>query len=103
MRVVNTYQQCIGYRLNFLGVRAYRDYCQLVARRGNDWNVIGPPRPLPVDLPADLRDVSGDDPLLLTAFQYDQQYPGSDLRDVLAKRRNFDEALRGEKQGANAV
>ena len=44
---------------------------------------------MPLEVPADVRDVTGEDPLLLTAFQYDQQYPGSDLRDVLAKRKEL--------------
>jgi hypothetical protein len=92
IRVVNRFRQCIGYRLNILGVRIYRDYCQLVARNGTEWEVIGAPRPLPLDLPVDVPEL-GSDPLLLTAFQYDQQYPGSDLRDVLARRKDFDAAL----------
>jgi hypothetical protein len=96
MRVVNPTQQCIGYRLNLLGVRAYRTYCQLVARSGDEWVVIGAPRPLPIEVPEDLREI-GSDPLLLTAFQYDRECPGTDLWDVLAQRKAFDQAL-GERQ-----
>jgi hypothetical protein len=78
--------------LNILGVPIDRDDCQLVARNGTEWQVIGAQRALPVELPEDVREL-GSDPLLLTAFQYDQQHPGSDLRAVLAKRENFDEAM----------
>jgi hypothetical protein len=93
MRVVNTGKHYIGYRLNILGVRVYRDYCQLVARVADDWVTIGSPRNLPVMVPADPRE-AGSDPLLLTAFQYEQEKPGSDLIDVLAERKDFDSALK---------
>jgi hypothetical protein len=92
VRVVNQQEQCIGYRLNILGVRVYRDYCQLIAKSGNEWLTVGPMKPLPVIVPTDPGDL-GTDPLLLTAYQYDQEHPGSDLYDVLAQRKSFDEAL----------
>ena len=92
VRVVNQREQCIGYRLNIIGVRVYRDYCQLSAKSGDDWLTIGPGKALPVLVPADPAHL-GTDPLLLTAFQYHEQNPGSDLYDVLAQRKNFDEAL----------
>ena len=92
MRVVNKQEQCIGYRLNFLGVRVYRDYCQLSAKSGSEWYVMGPIKRLPVIVPPNPEEI-GTDPLLLTAHQYDEEHPGSDLYDVLAQRKSFDEAL----------
>ena len=92
MRVTNKDQQCIGYRLNLLGVRAYRDHCQLVARVGEEWVPIGSPRSLPVEVPEDIA-IAGDDALVITAYQYDQERPGSDLKDVLARRKGFDAAF----------
>ncbi len=92
VRVVNQLEQCIGYRLNILGVRVYRDYCQLSAKSGNDWFTVGPIKTLPLVLPNNPADL-GTDPLLLTAHQYDQENPGSDLYDVLARRKSFDEAM----------
>jgi hypothetical protein len=47
---------------------------------------------LPVEVPADIHEL-GSDPLLMTAFQYDQECPGSDLRAVLSQRKYFDDAL----------
>lgn len=70
----------------------YRDYCQLSAKSGTDWFVVGPMRALPVMVPNDPAEI-GTDPLLLTAYQYDQEHPGSDLYDVLAQRKDFDEAI----------
>ena len=92
MRVPNRREQCIGYRLNIVGVRVFRTYCQLVAKSGEQWVTIGQPRNLPIELPRQVADI-GDDPLLLAAYQYDSERPGTDLRDVLAQRKNFDEAL----------
>jgi small-conductance mechanosensitive channel len=99
VRVPNRREQCIGYRLNIVGVRVFRTYCQLVAKSRDEWVTIGQPRDLPVDLPSNAEEI-GDDPLLLAAYQYDSERPGSDLRDVLAQRKDFDQAL-GE-QWANA-
>jgi hypothetical protein len=92
LRVVMKQEQCIGYRLNIIGVRVYRNYCQLSARSGDQWLTVGPVRDLPIIIPSDPAQF-GMDPLLLTAYQYDQEQPGSDLRDVLAQRKDFDAAL----------
>jgi hypothetical protein len=92
LRVVNKQEQCIGYRLNIIGVRVYRDYCQLAARSGDQWLTVGPLHDLPVIIPTNPVEL-GSDPLLLTAYQYEQEKPGSDLRDVLAGRKDFDAAL----------
>jgi hypothetical protein len=94
MRITNAEKSFIGYRLNILGVRVYSGYCQLIARVGDDWATIGSPRNLPVVVPTDPH-LAGSDPLLLTAFQYEQEKPGSDLLDVLAGRKDFHSALNG--------
>jgi hypothetical protein len=36
-------------------------------------------------------------------LQYDQEYPGSDLLDVLAKRKSVDEALADSQQDVNLL
>ena len=93
MRVPNPDEKCIGYRLNILGVRVWKDHCQLVARDSRGaWTPFGPPRPLPVKIPEDPSRV-GSDALLITALQYEAERPGSDIRDVLAQKKDFEAAL----------
>jgi hypothetical protein len=93
MRVVDLTNQSIGYRLNILGVRVWKDRCQLVAKNGHGhWETLGAPRPLPVHVPARLEDI-GSDALIQTAYQYDREKPGSDLREVLAQKRPFEEVM----------
>ena len=99
MRVANKLEQCIGYRLNVIGVRIYRDYCQLVGRVDSEWKTIGPPRALPVTLPDDPGEVNGD-ALLTTIWQYEHERPGTDLLAVLARRKDFDVALNQPQQGS---
>ena len=92
MRVVNNAEQCIGYRLHVIGVRLYRDYCQLIGLVAGKWDTIGPPRLLPVSLPSEIANIQND-ALFATIRQYDRECPGSDLLDVLARRKSFDDAL----------
>ena len=92
MRVVNKQLQCIGYRLNLLGVGVYRHYAQLVARSGGEWVTIRPLRELPIEVPSAVTEL-GSDTLLLTAYQYCQENPGTDLKDVLSRRKDFDAAI----------
>jgi hypothetical protein len=92
-RVPNPVEQYIGYRLNILGVRVWKDRCQLIARRGDQWMPLGPSRPLPVKIPHDPAQI-GTDTLLLTALQFDAEQPGSDIREVLAQTKDFETALR---------
>jgi hypothetical protein len=98
VRVVNKQLQCIGYRLNLLGVRVYRHHAQLVARSGGEWVTIGPPRELPIEVPSAVTEL-GLDTLLLTASQYSQENPGTDLTDVLSLRKDFDAAIRRSDLG----
>ena len=93
MRFVNKEERYISYRLNILGIRVWEDRCHLVARnRTGDWVQLGQARSLPLSLPQDPADIRAD-PLLLTAYQYDLERPGSDLRELLSQTRPFDEAL----------
>lgn len=93
MRVPNREARCIGYRLNILGVRVWKDRCCLVAKnRHGEWEPFGPPRALPLMIPTDPT-LIGSDSLLLTAHQYHLERPGSDLLPLLAQTKDFDVAL----------
>ena len=95
MKVVNREAGTIDYRLNLLGIRVSKDAAQLIARwRGDEWSTIGAPRELPIRFPLtpfELNGVAGDT-LRLTAYQYDAERPGSDLRAVLALEKEFEAA-----------
>lgn len=98
MRVANRSERWIGYRLNQLGIRVWQNACQLVARNGNEWITLGPPRTLPIQVPRSAEELkaAGSDPLRLTAYQYLTELPGSDLEELLATRKDFDTAMRDE-------
>ena len=102
MRVVNAVGGTIDYRLNILGIRVWKDSCQLVARSGKDWSALGPRWDLPVRVPENDGELkaSASDTLRLTAFQYNAERPGSDLVEVLNQSRNFEAAL---QDGTTAV
>jgi hypothetical protein len=95
MKVVNREARTIDYRLNLLGIRVSKDTAQLIARwRGDEWSTIGAQRELPIRFPftpSELNGVAGDT-LRLTAYQYDAERPGSDLRAVLALEKEFEAA-----------
>jgi hypothetical protein len=96
VRVADRQRRCIAYRLNILGVCVWKDHCQLIAQdRSGHWDPLGPPRRLPIVIPKDPR-FSESDPLLLTAYQYAIERPGSDLAAVLAQKTCFEKALYGE-------
>jgi hypothetical protein len=96
MRVVNRDAGMIDYRLNLLGVRVWKNAAQLIAKwHENEWATIGPRQELPVKFPVappDLKDAAGDT-LRLTAYQFDMECPGTDLRAVLALEKDFEAAL----------
>ena len=56
---------------------------------------MGPKWELPVDIPADAATLraASTDTLRLTAWQYDQEHPNSDLRPVLSLEKDFKQAL----------
>lgn len=94
MRVVdkNLY---IDYRLKLLGIRVSAEECQLIARGNGNWEPMGPKWPLPIEFPSGPENLktASTDTVRLTAWQYDREYPGSDLRTVLCQRKNFAAAL----------
>jgi hypothetical protein len=92
---INRDEGWIGYRLNILGIRVWPDKCQLVAKSGTEWVTLGPPRPLPVQVPRNAEELAraAYDPLLLTAYQYIAGTPDSDLAEMLAQRKGFATAL----------
>ena len=95
MTVINKQEGWIGHRLTQLGIRVWPDRCQLVAKTGEQWMTLGPPRKLPLKVPrsaAELRDAAND-PLLITAYQYMGEYPGADLAQLLAQKKDFSLAL----------
>ena len=99
VRVANQVDKHISYRLNLLGLTVWHDRCQLVAKgRSGDWAPFGPMKSLPIILPEN-PDESEGDPLVLTAYQYDLERPGSDLRSVLSKSIKFEEALNDSQDG----
>lgn len=103
MRLVNKKERYVSYRLNILGIRVWQDRCHLVARNGaGEWKQLGPPRSLPVYMAENGAGIHSD-PLLLTAYQYDRERPGSDLREVLSQTRPFDEALNDSRAESRNV
>lgn len=99
MRVTNRTERYISYRLNILGIRVWEDRCHLVARdRTGHWQPLGSAKRLPIALPHSPEDIGGDT-LLLTAYQYDLEQPGSDLRAVLSKKKDFQQALLDDSRG----
>jgi CheY-like chemotaxis protein len=82
----------IDYCLHLLGIRIWKDACQLIAKVDNGWVTIGPSRDLPVDLPAEVLASAGDS-FILTVWQYEQEHPGTDIRQVLSRQKTFVTAL----------
>ena len=102
MKVVNRSEGWVCYRLNILGIRVWQEgSCQLIAMNRGHWDTLGPRWDLPVNVPETPEELklAGSDTLRLTAYQYVAENPGSDLADVLAKRKNFTSAM----QDASAV
>ena len=94
-RIVDREAQYIDYHLNLLGVRVWRSACQLIARGQGTWAAIGPKRTLPIDIPHDEPTLqeAGSDPLRLTAWQFEREHPGTDIRAVLSGEKDFETAL----------
>lgn len=95
MRIVNPEAGWIDYRLHILGVRVREQSCQLVAKSGEEWIEMGPRWDLPVTIPASPADLNSGavHTLHLTAYQYDMENPGTDLRVVLGRQKDFQTAL----------
>ena len=99
MRIIDKQEGWIGHRLNLLGIRVYRDRCQLVAKTGDKWMTLGPSRSLPVAVPRNAEELASaaSDPLLITAYQYMGECPDSDLAYLLAQTKNVDDVLNGRE------
>jgi hypothetical protein len=87
--------QHIDYCLNILGIRVWKSHCQLIAKSGAEWTSLGPKWDLPIEIPSDTRTLkgAGTDTLRLTAWQYEQQHPGTDIRTVLSQSDPFETAI----------
>ena len=83
----------IDYTLNLLGIRVWEKSCVLIAKSGRDWRPLGPPRSLPLPLPAKPDDLTPPDELALTAFQLHVECPQLGVIDVLTQRKPFSAAL----------
>lgn len=88
------HQLYIDYRLNILGLRVWKDACQLISKNGRDWGTLGPAHSLPITIPVSPNETTEDwvDELRMTAYQFQFEYPDSDLVDVLTKKKDFSEA-----------
>lgn len=98
MLVISKEEGWIGFRLNILGVRVWgNNTCNLVARTGTEWMILGPARDLPLEVPRDAEELSNaaHDPLLITAYQYMETYPDADLAALLSKTKDFDTVMNG--------
>jgi hypothetical protein len=91
MRIVKRELEAIDYRMNLLGIRVWKDRAQLIARSGDEWTPLGPARELPLQIPKDASEIkaAASDTLLLTAYQYDAEHKGTDLREALAQIELF--------------
>ena len=96
MKIVNRDEGMIDYRLNLLGIRVWNNGAQLIAKwHENEWATIGPRQELPLKFPVaplDLKDAAVDT-LRLTAYQFDMECSGTDLRAVLALEKDFEAAV----------
>lgn len=97
-RYVDPDRGFVDYHLNHLGVRVSEHECQLVARTDGHWNVVGPACPLPIEIPSDAETLqaSANNVIALTAWQYDLECPGSDIRRLMSGRKAFATALDAE-------
>ena len=95
-RFINREEGYVSYRLSQLGVRVFRDAAQLAALYRGEWTTIGPRRPLPIALPQNTVEltVCEADPLRLTAYQFDEECPGTDLKEVLSGETSVEQILR---------
>jgi hypothetical protein len=71
------------YRLNQLGIRVSENLCQLISKTGDKWVPLGPRWQLPVQVPAQDKDIPYANALSITAYQFCCAYPDSDLIQVL--------------------
>lgn len=85
----------VDYRLHILGIRVSEHSCQLIAKQGQGWVMVGPRLELPVHAPRNAHEAKEAEavPLLVTAYQYILEHPGTDLPEVLNGRKSVSRAL----------
>ena len=99
MRIVNRGTATIDYRLHrrHMGVRVWKDRCQIIARFGVEWTTVGPQLELPLGVPSSMVDLRPSEDASNTvrsaAFRYELEQPGSDLFAVLMKETTFEKAM----------
>ena len=98
MKVVNLTTATIDYRSRRnLGLRVWKDRCQIIAPVDSAWIEVGPQLELPLDVPSYVEDFQVTEgvsnALRGAAFHYDLEQPGSDLVAVLNKEETFENAL----------
>ena len=94
----------VDYRLHLLGIRVSKGTAQLIAKyRDSEWTTLGPARALPLHIPRTPTELkaAGQDALLLTAYQYDAEFPGSDLRKALELASDATSELKMAAGGAS--
>lgn len=76
------------YCLNQLGIRVWESHCQLIGKSGGDWHSIGPRWMLPVRVPHTAEQLAEcwGDALRVTAYQYNEEHPSTDLLERLESR-----------------
>jgi hypothetical protein len=99
MKVVDRRSTVIDYRPrdHRLGLRIWKDRCQIIAPLGSEWTGVGPQLQLPLDVPQSVEDflaAEGDSKAVsVAAFRYELVEPGSDLFEVLKKEKSFEKAI----------
>src|SRR5579864_1390112 len=98
MKVVNKSTATIDYRSRRnLGLRVWKDRCQIIAPLHSEWIEVGPQLELPLEVPSSVEDFQAtkdvSNALRGAAFRYELKQPGSDLVAVLNKEKSFENAL----------
>jgi len=99
MKVVDRRSTVIDYRPpdHRLGLRVWKDRCQIIAPFGSEWTGVGPQLQLPLEVPRSveefLTDEGDSNAVSATAFRYELVEPGSDLFEVLKKEKPFEKAI----------
>jgi hypothetical protein len=106
MKLINRSNNTIDYRSRrHLGLRVWKDRCQIIAPVGSEWAGVGPQLELPLEVPTSIEDFQAtqdvSNTVRVTAFRYELEQPGSDLFEVLKKEKTFENALHAAKDFAD--
>ena len=99
MRIINRSAAAIDYRSHRrpLGLRVWKDRCQVIGALGGEWAGLGPQLELPLEVPCSVEDLEPSNDLKevarATAFRYELEQPGTDLFEVLSKEKTFEKAI----------